>query len=390
MKKCVLVGIIMSLAVTFHSYAGEWKQDGGRYWWQNEDGSYPAGSWEWLDGNGDGTAECYYFEKDGYLVTDAVIDGSEVNAEGAWVIDRIVQTRSAKQEKAADEKWVCDTYIVGDKIIRGDSDNYGNFSIVMNNLDGSGKKKLLDVYTTSGYQVVYGEYAYLVAQQMVSDQVVSDIYRVSGSGTVKLIYRSPVSVFYIGCIGDKIYFRDAEGWKCFSPDDIIIKPSDRDDISMTTNHGQDYKGVYTSKNYTLSGNTLITKKEDGTEIRRAQIIYPEDRKMNARYGNDKYTIFNHSALIKSGGLVLGSNEYFYIFPAEGGEGRFLCSNTTFLTYGGEIYNLEDGKRLYRLNDDGNMDFLFETDNKMNGYGFEGDYFVYRFMYDTYAVKLHNN
>ena len=36
--------------------AGQWQSDTNGWWWQNDDGSYPVGSWQWLDGNNDGTA----------------------------------------------------------------------------------------------------------------------------------------------------------------------------------------------------------------------------------------------------------------------------------------------------------------------------------------------
>ena len=42
--------------------AGSWQQDQRGWWWQADDGSYPAGEWRWIDGNGDGMAEFYCFD----------------------------------------------------------------------------------------------------------------------------------------------------------------------------------------------------------------------------------------------------------------------------------------------------------------------------------------
>ena len=74
--------------------AGAWKQDAAGWWWQNEDGSYPAGVWEWIDGDEDGTAECYYFNAAGYMLANTTTpDGYTVNADGAWVENGEVQSR---------------------------------------------------------------------------------------------------------------------------------------------------------------------------------------------------------------------------------------------------------------------------------------------------------
>lgn len=75
--------------------AGEWKQDAIGYWWQDDDGSYPVSCWRWLDGNGDGISECYYFNQNGYMASNAVIDGWQVNSGGAWVENGVTQVRES-------------------------------------------------------------------------------------------------------------------------------------------------------------------------------------------------------------------------------------------------------------------------------------------------------
>ena len=65
------------------AYAGTWKQNDTGWWYQNDDGSYPTG-WQWLDGNGDGTAECYYFYDSGYMAANTEVDGYLLNANGQW------------------------------------------------------------------------------------------------------------------------------------------------------------------------------------------------------------------------------------------------------------------------------------------------------------------
>ena len=91
----------MTMAMGMTAYAGSWKQDSTGWWWQNDDGTYPVSKWEWLDGNGDGTAECYYFDGSGYLLTGTVTpDGYTVNTDGAWTADGVIQTVQFSQQTA--------------------------------------------------------------------------------------------------------------------------------------------------------------------------------------------------------------------------------------------------------------------------------------------------
>lgn len=81
------------------AFAGQWSKDSVGWWWQEDNGSYPAGTWKWIDGDQDGTAECYYFNSDGYMLENTVTpDGYTVNAQGQWVSDGIVQAQPVRPE----------------------------------------------------------------------------------------------------------------------------------------------------------------------------------------------------------------------------------------------------------------------------------------------------
>jgi len=98
--KVMTMAAAMSLAMAGTAMAG-WQPDGARWRWQQADGSYAANSWQWLDGNQDGIAECYYFDADGYMLADTVVEGQYlVNADGAWVVNGVVQTQVAAQNTA--------------------------------------------------------------------------------------------------------------------------------------------------------------------------------------------------------------------------------------------------------------------------------------------------
>ena len=71
----------MSLVMTFASMAGTWhKADNGKWWFLNDDGyTWAANGWDYIDSDHDGWAEQYYFDEEGYLVTDQFI------SMGMWI-----------------------------------------------------------------------------------------------------------------------------------------------------------------------------------------------------------------------------------------------------------------------------------------------------------------
>ena len=86
--------------ISMTSFAGQWRSDANGWWWQNDDGSYPTFCWQWIDGNDDGIAECYYFDPNGYcLLNTLTYDGSYVNETGAWTLNGIIQTQPVSKMK---------------------------------------------------------------------------------------------------------------------------------------------------------------------------------------------------------------------------------------------------------------------------------------------------
>lgn len=97
MRKTGLAVTILAFsftAISAMSSFANWHMDNTGYWWENEDGSYAKDQWLWLDGNQDGIAECYYFDENGYMLSDAVApDGSQVDKDGAWILDGVKQAK---------------------------------------------------------------------------------------------------------------------------------------------------------------------------------------------------------------------------------------------------------------------------------------------------------
>lgn len=92
----MMMAAMMVMAMTMTSFAAGWQQNENGWWYAtNDDGTaWYANEWQWIDGNGDGVAESYYFDQNGYLLTNTTTpDGYTVNADGAWTKDGVVQTQ---------------------------------------------------------------------------------------------------------------------------------------------------------------------------------------------------------------------------------------------------------------------------------------------------------
>lgn len=60
----LVLGISLSIVMSFTSFAaGQWQQDNSGWWYQNEDGSYPASILKQINGT------WYYFDNTGYMKT---------------------------------------------------------------------------------------------------------------------------------------------------------------------------------------------------------------------------------------------------------------------------------------------------------------------------------
>ena len=91
---------IFLFILSFTAHAGTWRQDDKGWWYDYGNDTWARMKWEWIDGNLDGTAECYYFNYDGYaLVNTTTPDNYTVNERGAWVKDGLVQTIKVETDK---------------------------------------------------------------------------------------------------------------------------------------------------------------------------------------------------------------------------------------------------------------------------------------------------
>ena len=85
----ITFSMLFSSVLIREAAAGTWKQgingDLSAWWYDNGDGTFPLSTWMWIDGNGDGIAECYYFDDTGRMLSDTLTpDGYTVDENGAW------------------------------------------------------------------------------------------------------------------------------------------------------------------------------------------------------------------------------------------------------------------------------------------------------------------
>ncbi|MCI7261676.1 MAG: hypothetical protein MR562_00435 [Clostridiaceae bacterium] len=110
MKKHILISaaLLFSLSAATPAFAGAWmtgeNENTGRWWYDNGDGTRAHSEWRWIDGDGNGIAECYCFDENGWLfVNTTTPDSYTVDINGAWIVNGIVQTQSTASTPASDQ-----------------------------------------------------------------------------------------------------------------------------------------------------------------------------------------------------------------------------------------------------------------------------------------------
>lgn len=87
----------LTISSAMTAFAAGWQKNNTGWWYgTNADNStWYANGWQWVDGNGDGVSECYYFDGNGYIVTNGTTpDGYQVNGDGQWMQNGVVQTKN--------------------------------------------------------------------------------------------------------------------------------------------------------------------------------------------------------------------------------------------------------------------------------------------------------
>ena len=208
-KKIMTIALTAAMAASMGmtAFAGQWVQNTTGWWWQEDNGSYPASQWKWLDGNKDGIYECYAFDSNGYIYTNTTTpDGYTVNKDGAWTIGNSVQLKYAKdmqneQQASGDNQTTTDT----------SSDTSAANKTVYTNEDMVGTFKINDDEREDYYEFMVGAGDSIAAIYYDNDGE-SHVYSFSKSGENKYRVTSPSRTMTIVdsdtvIINDKTYVR---------------------------------------------------------------------------------------------------------------------------------------------------------------------------------------
>ena len=149
-KKFAAAVLTMALAAmtSMPAFAGKFvfdreafqKDYSEKYRYINDDGTYLSNGWYWLDRDGDGTSECYYFDQDGLTLSNKKTpDGYQVNTIGAWIENGILMEQGVATVDLSKAASLVGTYTTDSGYVMTVTDN------------GDGKIRVTDSYGTSLY-----------------------------------------------------------------------------------------------------------------------------------------------------------------------------------------------------------------------------------------------
>ena len=97
-KKAAVAAMVVAMLMcnAMPAMAAGWQKNNVGWWYATNDAgtTWYANEWQWIDGNGDGIAECYCFDGNGYMYENTTTpDGYTVNADGAWTENGVVQIK---------------------------------------------------------------------------------------------------------------------------------------------------------------------------------------------------------------------------------------------------------------------------------------------------------
>ena len=80
--RLLIITTLITLSTSLSAFAGSWEEDAKGWWYKNNDGSYPRGTWFTFATTG----KQYYFDNDGYLLVNTTTpDGYKVGPDGAYL-----------------------------------------------------------------------------------------------------------------------------------------------------------------------------------------------------------------------------------------------------------------------------------------------------------------
>ncbi len=232
----------LTFATGMTAYAFGWQQNATGWWYgTNADNSkWYSNGWQWIDGNGDGVAESYYFDSNGYIAVNMTTpDGYTVNENGAWVSDGIVQTKTNNTVSTASGsldrmlgKWKLT------EIKEGSAENVANIY----SLDG-----FTNIKHWSDWQISY------TGMESIELQKQADGYCLltAGGGEEQFTGLNDKTLYFLSTIGDRSSFmveHKPVNTYCFMDGDHLVITGEN--LNFITNNNERKSGSYFLGYYT--------------------------------------------------------------------------------------------------------------------------------------------
>ena len=90
LKSKIVALLICAICLNQSALAGQFFYDDGVKKYLDDNGQIAKG-WRWIDDNNDNIAECYRFGEDGAIATASKFKGKDINDNGQWVVNGVVQ-----------------------------------------------------------------------------------------------------------------------------------------------------------------------------------------------------------------------------------------------------------------------------------------------------------
>lgn len=245
MKKKLFTAVIagvMAMAMSMTALAAGWQKNDTGWWYATNDAGtqWHANGWQWIDGNGDGTAECYYFDGNGYMLAGTTTpDGYTVNADGAWVSGGTVQTQQAQQAQPVQA-------MRNTGEIQYDSNGFSLTALDMLNNTREANAKYGEVSEMDIADQIYVTYSNgLNASYWKENKFGDTAADISASSTNrKLIFCEDIAVTGGESIAQSL---KAKGYDAYSDGAVVIVRSKTDSIRVVINLSNGIPGSITMK-----------------------------------------------------------------------------------------------------------------------------------------------
>lgn len=258
MKKCIVIlGMLLALSIriTIISYAGNWEWDNRGWWYNNQDGTYPASSWKKIDGkwyyfNSSGymvtgwnriSDKWYFFYKDGSMASHTWIDEYYVGWDGAWLPEHEDSETNNYSRETKDEK----RKVTSENTLNGETDKTEENIKDTEDIKGKENIKIAEASTLSisDHDVISGKYD--VGTTIPITGIITSNYKIN-------LITVQLKVTYLG---EKFYT------KTYNVDSYSVDLSDMDlsyfDTRTLTSSGAGYCLIVTAKDASGTSRELI-------------------------------------------------------------------------------------------------------------------------------------